>query len=63
MKKKLIKCDCCNRELTDKDAYYYELIYVDNEGWVRFAGNMSDFDRNRQICKNCAEEKKIDFKR
>lgn len=61
MKKQIIKCDFCKKELNfedEKDGYYYDIIFRFTPGWV---GMLYD-DNEKQICNKCAKDKKIDFK-
>ena len=62
MKKELIKCDFCEREVDEKkEASYYEIEFQNCHGWVTHEASMRVYETKKQICKTCANEKGLDW--
>ena len=56
MKKTIIKCDKCERELTDKDVGYYEFNYQNIPGWATFRHPYPGGAKDYCICLSCFEK-------
>jgi hypothetical protein len=64
MKKEMIKCDWCGKEINrDEEGSYYEISYKNTPGWATYSGSMYDFEISKEICNKCAEEKGINWKK
>jgi len=63
MRKEVIKCDFCGRELENKeeDSEYYEIKRMNIQDWMSYTGTMRDYLEKKEICSKCAEIKKISF--
>ena len=57
MKKVIIKCDICKRELDrEKEPNYYDIYYKNMPGWATQIGEFSWMQRPcYQICENCSK--------
>jgi hypothetical protein len=63
MKKQLIKCDFCGKQIDrDEEGSYYSIHYENTPGWATSSMSMSDFEVSKEMCNKCAKEHKINWK-
>ena len=55
MKKEIVKCDFCERELDrDKDSHYFEVNVLDMPGWASFSWpHPEGLKKTLQVCVAC----------